>query len=66
MRAISEENSVSASLKLFIDFYKKMIEKMKIDEESIDNYHIIRFEDIIDDPIKIIKTIYKWVFLAGL
>ncbi len=54
---------VAASLKLFIDFYKKIIEKMKIDEESIDNYHIIRFEDIIDDPIRIIKTIYKWARL---
>ena len=54
---------VSNSINFFIDFYKKMIAKMKIDQESIANYHIIRFEDIINNPIRMIKTIYKWAHL---
>ena len=40
-----------------------MIAKMKIDQDSIANYHIIRFEDIINNPIRMIKTIYKWAHL---
>tara|TARA_B100001250_G_C19682986_1_gene736710 strand:+ start:149 stop:1039 length:891 start_codon:yes stop_codon:yes gene_type:complete len=54
---------VSNSINFFIDFYKKMIAKMKIDQDSIANYHIIRFEDIINNPIRMIKTIYKWAHL---
>ena len=54
---------VSTSINAFTNFYKKMITTMKIDQALIPNYHIIKFEDIINEPIVMIKKLYQLAHL---
>ena len=44
-------------------FYEKGCQKMISDEIRITNYHIIKFEDILDRPIESMKKIYDFAAL---
>lgn len=54
---------VTSSPEKFASFYRQMIEKMWTDAERWDFYHILRFEDILGNPVQAIRKIYE---LAGL
>ncbi|MBT3960801.1 MAG: hypothetical protein HOE96_02895 [Candidatus Marinimicrobia bacterium] len=54
---------VAESLNTFTNYYKKMVEKMLNDKESIPNYHIIKFEELLTSPIESIKKLYGWAQL---
>lgn len=54
---------VSKSVDTFTHFYHKMVKKMLRDQSEIPNFHIIKFEDLISDPVKSIQKLYGW---AGL
>jgi hypothetical protein len=43
--------------------YKRLVTKMLEDAARLENYHIIRFEDMISDPLRLLDKIYQ---LAGL
>jgi hypothetical protein len=47
----------------FTHFYRKISQKMIEDAERYSNYHIIRFEDILVDPL---DTVQKMYLLANL
>lgn len=51
---------VSISPELFCDYYKTMVKKMIADASNIPNYHLVRFEDLVSDPVNSIKLIYKY------
>ncbi len=51
---------VSISPELFCDYYKKMVKKMIADASNIPNYNLVKFEDLLSDPVKSIKLIYKY------
>ncbi|MBV7337967.1 sulfotransferase [Chloroflexi bacterium TSY] len=40
------------------DLYQKVCQQMLSDAQSMDNYMIIRFEDLLQEPIKIVRHIY--------
>jgi hypothetical protein len=42
------------------EMYRKSCERMIEDSKKISNYHILRFEDIINDPIKMLHKIYDY------
>lgn len=42
----------------FAAFYRRMVQKMCTDAERWNFYHILRFEDIISEPLKAIRNIY--------
>jgi hypothetical protein len=54
---------VSTTPQKFADFYRVMVQKMLTDSQRWDFYHILRFEDLLRDPLPSIQTIYTW---AGL
>jgi len=54
---------VSASPQKFAAFYRTMVQKMLADAERWDFYHILRFEDLLRDPLPVIQKIFA---LAGL
>ena len=47
------------SVKNFTEFYNRITDTMIMYEREKDNYHIVRFEDILKNPIKEIHRIYK-------
>jgi len=51
------------SAKEFVPFYRRIVQKMLNDAESFGNYHVVRFEDILSDPVGIVHKLYA---LAGL
>lgn len=51
---------VSISPETFTTFYEKMVGKMQMDSERWENCHILRFEDILRDPVQWIQKIYAW------
>ena len=51
---------VSMSPELFCDYYNKMVKKMISDAGNIPNYNIVRFEDLVSDPVNSMKLIYKY------
>ena len=51
---------VSMSPELFCDYYNKMVKKMISDAGNIPNYNIVRFEDLVSDPVNSVKLIYKY------
>tara|TARA_Y100001970_G_C14221897_1_gene853200 strand:+ start:1702 stop:2601 length:900 start_codon:yes stop_codon:yes gene_type:complete len=54
---------VAESTKKFADFYANMVKKMLIDKKSIPNYHMIKFEELLSDPIESLKRLYAWANL---
>lgn len=43
--------------------YEKICQKMIHDRSNINNYYIVRFEDMVDDPISFTKLVYKYADL---
>ena len=56
---LRRKTPVSITVDSFVNYYRSMVRKMLKDSESIKNYHIIKFEDMIKDPIGITKRLYK-------
>ena len=54
---------VSVSIKAFVEYYNKMTKKMIEDQDNIENYHIIKFENLLTDPIESMKKLYSWAHL---
>ena len=54
---------VVKSPKKFADYYVNMVKRMLIDKKSIPNYHIIKFEDLLSDPIGSLQRLYVWANL---
>lgn len=54
---------VSASPKIFADFYERVIRKMQADESQWKQYKIFRFEDLLREPIKITGQVYAHIGL---
>jgi hypothetical protein len=42
------------------ELYRKSCERMIEDSKRIKNYHILKFEDIIDEPVKMLYKIYDY------
>jgi len=57
------QTPVAKSIKIFSDYYIKMINKMVMDYSNIPNYHIIKFENLLINPIESIQTLYQWAHL---
>jgi hypothetical protein len=43
----------------FGEIYKKVSERMLDDAARVPNYHIVRFESLISDPLGVIKDVYR-------
>ena len=43
--------------------YRRLVERMLCDAEVLPNYHFVRFEDLLADPLRVTREIYE---LAGL
>ena len=54
---------VSKSIKDFVDYYRKIANKMISDRARLNNYHIIKFEKLLSEPIDSIKKLYYWTQL---
>ena len=54
---------VSVSIKAFAKYYSKMTKKMIEDQDNIENYHIIKFENLLTDPIESMKKLYSWAHI---
>ena len=54
------KTKVSKSPELFCNYYNNIVKKMIVDAGNFPNYHLIRFEDLVSDPIKSIKLLYKY------
>ena len=54
---------VSVSIKAFVKYYSKMTKKMIEDQDNIENYHIIKFENLLTDPIESMKKLYSWAHI---
>jgi hypothetical protein len=44
----------------FGEIYEKVCEKMIEQSRELDNYHIVKFEDMVSDPIFFMKSIYEY------
>ena len=49
----------SKTVESFIYFYRSIVGKMLEDSQSVKNYHIIKFEEMIRDPLNLIEKIYQ-------
>ena len=49
----------SKSPQVFANYYKNIFNKMKEDSKKIRNYHIVRFEDLLLNPIGSLKNLYE-------
>lgn len=49
----------SKTVESFICFYRIIVSKMLEDFQSVKKYHIIKFEEIIRDPLNLIEKIYQ-------
>jgi hypothetical protein len=47
----------------FVDYYLKITEKMLEDYRRHANCHLVRFEDLLEHPVQVLKQVYD---LAGL
>ena len=54
---------VSTTIEAFVEYYQKMIQKMLDDQDRFENYHIIKFEKLLADPMESIKKLYLWADL---
>ena len=52
--------AVSNSPEIFFNYYTDMIRKMKNDEKRIPNYHIVKFEDLLTNPVGSIELLYQF------
>jgi hypothetical protein len=43
--------------------YEKICQKMILDSQCRENYHIVKFEDLLSDPLAYIKKVYKYIDL---
>lgn len=59
-----KRRKIVKSIEEFVDLYQKIAEKMIQDNKRLDNYHIVKFEDLLEDPLRIIKKCYKMANLA--
>lgn len=48
-----------SSLDEFVTFYRRLAEKMLADAQQHENYHIVRFEDVVSDPVGTVQRLYK-------
>tara|TARA_B110000438_G_scaffold296226_1_gene340578 strand:- start:37 stop:870 length:834 start_codon:yes stop_codon:yes gene_type:complete len=51
---------VSTSPEKFYDYYKTMIAKMNHDSKNNLNYHIVKFEDLVSNPLGSIEILYEY------
>lgn len=54
---------ITNGIQAFSDFYERIAQRMLADAQTIENYHIVRFEDIIADPIEVMQHLYELVAL---
>jgi hypothetical protein len=47
------------SLDEFVTFYRRLAEKMLADAQQHENYHIVRFEDVVSDPVGTAQRLYR-------
>lgn len=47
------------SLDEFVTFYRRISEKMLADAQQHVNYHIVRFEDVVSDPVGTVQDLYR-------
>lgn len=47
----------------FAAFYQRIAGKMLEDAEKLPNYHLIKFEDVLKEPIAAVKQLYEWTNL---
>ncbi len=47
------------SVSEFVGFYRRIAERMVQDRQRYSNYHLIRFEDILAQPIDILRQVYS-------
>jgi len=48
------------SIEDFAILYEKMIGQMQLDAARWRNYHIVRFEDMLSDPLGTMRKVYAW------
>ena len=51
---------VSTTPEKFYNYYNKMITKMSHDAKNNSNYHIIKFEDLISNPLESMEVLYQY------
>lgn len=47
----------------FAHFYETIAHRMLEDQKQLPHYHILRFEDMLGDPVTTIKQVYQWANL---
>jgi hypothetical protein len=51
------------SVRDYASMYDKVVKKMINDSEKFENYYVIRFEDILNDPMARLSEVYEYVGL---
>lgn len=54
---------ITTSVEAFADFYRRMAERMVADQERFARYHIVRFEDVLADPVGTMRRLHALVGL---
>ena len=54
---------VAKSIEIFVNYFNKMAFKMITDSKIFENYHIIKFENLISDPLSSLQKLYDWTQL---
>lgn len=57
------QTPAAKSIDSFVEYYIKMVNKMLKDRSQISHYHIIKFEDLLINPMKSLQTLYEWAQL---
>lgn len=47
-----------SSAKDFVSFFRRIVQKMLDDADAFSNYHVVRFEDILSDPVGMARKLY--------
>ncbi|MCO5187160.1 MAG: sulfotransferase [Anaerolineae bacterium] len=58
-----KRRGIAQSAEAFAQFYNTLINRMVADRDRIASYHLVRFEDLLADPIAVAQRVYG---LAGL
>ena len=54
-----KRHAISNSPAEFAEFYRRLAERMIVDSQRFARYHIIRFEDILENPLGAMKQSYR-------
>jgi hypothetical protein len=58
-----KRRKITTSAKEFGAFYRKMTDKMLADAARLDSYNVIKFEDLLREPLDSLKQLYAWTNL---